>query len=142
MNTNKFLIGTLAGGITFFLLGYLIYGLALSGFFSGHSIAPSGSMKQMNEIVWWALILGNLASAALLCYVFLKLGNIGSFSSGAGTGAAIGLFVALSRDLIGYATGNSLDMTATIVDVLVGIVMFAIAGGVIGAVIGKGKTIK
>ena len=142
MNTKKFFIGTLAGGITFFLLGYLIYGNALAGFFSRHSAAAPGSMKQMSEIIWWALILGNLVSGALLSYIFLKLGNIGSFSSGAGTGAAIGLLVALSMDLIRYAVENSFDMTAMIVDVLVGIVMYAIAGGVIGALLGRGKTIK
>jgi hypothetical protein len=142
MNTKKFFIGTLAGGITFFFLGYLIYGMALAGFFSRHSTAAPGSMKQMSEIVWWALILGNLASAALLSYIFLKLGNIGSFGSGVSTGAAIGFFVALSMDLIHYATENSFDLTSMIVDVLVGIVMYAIVGGVIGAIIGKGKTIK
>src|SRR4051794_32885032 len=141
MNTKKFFIGTLAGGIAFFLVGYLIYGLALSGFFIGHSTAASGSMKQMNEIVWWALILGNFSSAALLSYVFLKLGNIGSFGSGAGTGAAIGFFVTFSMDMIRYATANTLDLTGTIVDVLVGIVMYAIVGGLIGAIIGKGTTV-
>jgi uncharacterized membrane protein len=142
MNTKKFFIGTLVGGIVFFFLGYLIYGMALSGFFTRHSAAAQGSMKQMSEIVWWALILGNLASAALLSYIFLKLGNIGSFGSGASTGAAIGLFVTLSMDLIHYATANTLDLTATIADVVVGIVMYAIVGGVIGALIGRGKTIK
>ena len=60
MNIKKFSIGTLAGGITFFFLGYLIYGVALMSFFSQQSIAPPGSMKQMSDIVWWALILGNL----------------------------------------------------------------------------------
>jgi hypothetical protein len=142
MNTKKFFIGTLAGGIVFFFLGYLIYGKALADFFSHHTSAAPGSMKQMSEIIWWALILGNLASGALLSYIFLKLGNIGSFGSGAGTGAAIGLFVSLSMDLIRYAVENSFDMTAMIVDVLVGIVMSAIAGGVIGVVLGRGKTIK
>jgi arginine exporter protein ArgO len=139
MATKKFLIGTLVGGTTFFLLGYLIYGMALSSFFMQHSLAPAGSMKTMNEIVWWALILGNLASAALLTYIFLKLGNITSFGSGASTGAAIGFFLALSMDLIRFATENTSDLTATFTDVLVGIVMTAIAGGVIGAVLGTGK---
>ena len=142
MNTKKFFIGTLAGGITFFFLGYLIYGMALANFFTNHTTTVSGAMKSMNELVWWALILGNLAMGALLTYVILKLGNIGSFGSGAGTGAAIGLFVSLSRDLIRFATENSFDMTAMIVDVLIGVVMAAIAGGVIGAFIGRGKTIK
>ncbi|HEY4935234.1 MAG TPA: hypothetical protein VII44_01565, partial [Puia sp.] len=66
MDTKKFLIGTLVGGITYFILGYLIYGLALMSFFTQHSVAPSGSMKAMSDIVWWALMLGNLFMGALL----------------------------------------------------------------------------
>jgi hypothetical protein len=139
MSSNKFLIGTLVGGITFFLLGYLFYGLALSSFFMNHTVAPSGSMKNMDQIVWWALILGNLTSAALLSYIFLKLGNISSFGSGASTGIAIGFLMSFSMGLIRFATENSLDLTGTFTSVVVGTVMTAIAGGVIGALFGRGK---
>jgi len=139
MDSKKFLIGTLVGGIVLFVLGYLIYGMALTSFFQQHSVAPAGSMKTMNEIVWWALILGNLASGALLTYIYLKMGNINSFGSGATTGAAIGFFMGLAMDLIRFATENTVDLTATFTDVLVGIVMTAIAGGFIGAVLGMGK---
>jgi len=139
MSSNKFLIGTLVGGITFFLLGYLFYGLALSSFFMNHSVAPSGSMKNMDQIVWWALILGNLTSAALLSYIFLKLGNINSFGAGARMGIAIGFLMSFSMDLIRFATENSLDLTGTFTDVVIGTVMTAIAGGVIGALLGMGK---
>jgi hypothetical protein len=139
MNTQKFLIGTLVGGITFFLLGYLFYGVVLASFFSQHSLAPAGSMKTMNEFAWWALILGNLANAALLTYVFLKLGNIISFGSAAKTAAAIGFFMALSYAMIRFAVENSSDLTATFTDVAVATVMSAIAGGIIGIVLGMGK---
>ena len=139
MDSKKFLIGTLVGGITLFILGYLIYGLALMSFFTQHSVAPSGSMKAMSDIIWWALILGNLASGALLTYIFLKMGNVNSFGSGAGTGAAIGFFLSLSIDLMNYALQNSFDLTALFADVVIGIVMTAIAGGIIGAVLGMGK---
>jgi len=138
MNSQKFVLGTLAGGITFFFLGYLIYGMALSSFYTQHTTAPAGAMKAMSEIVWWALILGNLASGALLTYIFLKMGNVNSFGSGAKTGAGIGFFLSLSMDLVRYATENSFDHTALIVDVLVGVVMAAIAGGVVAAVLGRG----
>ncbi len=138
MNSQKFVIGSLAGGITLFFLGYLIYGMALSGFFTQHSLAPAGAMKAMSELVWWALILGNLVSGALLTYIFLKIGSINSFGSGATTGAAIGFFMSLGMDLIRYATENAFDLTALVVDVIVGVVMTAIAGGVIAAVLGRG----
>ena len=139
MNTNKFLTGTLVGGITYFLLGYLIYGLLLTGFFTQHSAASAGSMKPLNEIVWWALIFGNLAGAALLTYVFLKQGNVKSFSTGASMGASIGFFMALSIDFIRYGTENTLDLIGTFGDVAAGTVMSAITGGVIGALLGMGK---
>ena len=138
MDSKKFLIGTLVGGISFFLLGYLFYGVALNGFFTTHSIAPAGSMKAMSDFSWWALILGNLAGAALLTWIFLKLGTVRSFGSGFSTGAVIGFFTALSWNLIGYATGNRLDLTATLADVVVSALLNGIVGGIIGAVLGMG----
>lgn len=139
MDTKKFLIGTLVGGIAFFFLGYLIYGVALASFFNQHSVAATGSMKTMEEIVWWALIAGNLASGALLTYIFLKWAHVTSFSSGASAAAAIGFFMSLSMDLIRFATSNSFDLAASLTDVVVGTVMAAVAGGAIGAVLGMGS---
>jgi hypothetical protein len=139
MNSQKFLIGTLVGGIVFFLLGYLFYGLALVSFFNQHSLAPAGSMKTMGEFAWWALILGNLANAALLTYVFQKIGSINSFGSAARTAAAIGFLMALSYAMIRFAVENSMDITGTLTDVVVATVMSAIAGGIIGVVLGMGK---
>jgi hypothetical protein len=138
MDSKKFVMGTLAGGISFFLLGYLFYGLVLNGFFMKHSLAPAGSMRGMSDIVWWSLILGNLAGGALLTWIFLKLGNIRSFGSGFGTGASIGFFLALSMDLIRYATEVSTDHTGVIADVAVGTVMNGIVGGIIGVALGMG----
>jgi uncharacterized membrane protein len=139
MDFKKFLIGSLVGGIAYFLLGYLFYGLLLNSFFSQHSIAPSGSMKAMADIIWWVLVLGNLFMGALLTYIFLKVGSVKSFGSGAGTGAAVGFFLWLSIDLINFSTQNSFTHKSLLADVVVGIVMTAIAGGIIGAVLGMGK---
>jgi len=138
MNSKKFLLGTLVGGISFFIFGYLIYGMALANFFNQHTIASSASMRTMNEIIWWALILGNLASGALLTYIFLKLGNISSFASGAGTAAVIGFFMTMSMTFVRYATSNSFDLTGVLVDVIAATVLTGIAGGIIAVVIGKG----
>ncbi len=137
MNTNKFLMGTLAGGITFFIVGFLLYGLALESFFGSHSGTATGVMK--TDLEWWALILGNLSQAALLSYIFLKWANIKSFAAGASAAAIIGFFIALGYDMINYATSNMMDMTAAFADVAVGTLMTAIGGGVIGAVLGMGN---
>jgi len=139
MDTKKFLVGTLVGGVAFFFLGYLIYGLALAGFFSSHSAPTAGAMKSMESIVWWSLIVGNLSSGALLSYIFLKWARISSFSTGASAAATIGFFISLSMDLIRFATQNLFDLTATLADVAVGTVMTAIAGGLVGAALGMGN---
>jgi hypothetical protein len=139
MDSKKFLIGTLAGGLTFFLLGYLLYGMALADFFTKHSITPAGTMKSMNDIIWWALILGNLATGALLSYVFLKLGNVSSFGTGASTGAVIGFLMILGVDLVRYSTENWFGRKGAAADVLVFTIMAAVAGGVVGIVLGMGK---
>jgi hypothetical protein len=137
MNTNKFIMGTVAGGITFFLVGFIIYGLALMSFFEAHAGSATGVAKV--DMVWWALILGNMASAGLLSYIFLKWANISSFGSGASAAAIIGFFMSLSFNMVNFATTNVTDMTGAFADVAVSVVYFAIGGGVIGAVLGMGK---
>lgn len=138
MDMKKFVTGTLVGGIAFFFLGYFFYGVLLASFFSSH-YAATATMKSMDDIVWWALILGNVASGALLSYIFLKWANIGSFGGGANAAATVGFFVGLSMDLIRFATEGTFDLTASLTDVVVMTVMYGITGGIIGAVLGMGK---
>lgn len=136
MDTKKFLTGTLVGGIVFFFVGYLFYGVALVGFFTEHATGPG---KPMEELVWWALILGNISSGAMLTYIFVKWANISSFGSGMSAAAAIGFFSTLAMDMIRFATTNTFDLTGALADVTVGTVLTAVAGGAIGAVLGMGK---
>ncbi len=138
MEMKKFLTGTLVGGIAFFFLGYLFYGVLLAGFFSAH-YASSATIKSMEAIVWWALILGNVASGALLTYIFLKWANVASFGSGASAAATIGFFIGLSMDLIRFATEGTFDLTGSLTDVVVMTVMYGVTGGIIGAVLGMGN---
>lgn len=139
MDTKKFLFGTLAGGVTFFFLGYLVYGLALMSFFSAHAGSATGVAKSMEEMGWGALILGNFAYGALLTYIFLKWANISTFASGASGGAVIGLLMGLSYDMTSFGTTNIMDLTAALTDVVVSSVMTAIVGGIIGLVLGMGS---
>lgn len=139
MDTKKFLMGTLAGGIALFFLGYLFYGVLFMGFFEANQGTATGVMKEDMQLVWWALILGNLALGALLSYIFLKWANISTFGSGAQAAAVIGLLTSLSWDMISLATTNIGTLTGALADVAVFTVMCAIAGGVVGMVLGMGK---
>lgn len=137
MDTKKFLMGTVAGGISFFFVGYLVYGLALAGFMAEHTVP--GVARPMEQMIWWSLIAGNFAAAALLTYIFLKWANIASFGGGLSAAATIGFLMAASFDFSMYATSNMMDLKAALTDMVAFSVMSGISGGVIGAVLGMGK---
>lgn len=137
MDTKKFLMGTVVGGVTYFILGFLIYGIALAGTMEAYS--NMACMRPMEGMIWWSLIVGNLGYAALMTYVFLKAG-VNSFSSGAQTGLMVALLMCVAVDFTMYATSSIMNSTTGIViDVIAGSVMGALAGGVIGMVLGMGN---
>jgi len=135
MDTKQFITGTLAGGVAFFILGYLIYGLLLEGFFTANAGTVTGAQRPMDEIVWWALIVANLSLAALISYIFLKWAHISTFKRGLRAGAAIGLLLNVSIDLMMYSTSNLMNFKAALVDIIVWTIAVAIVGGIIGAVL-------
>ncbi len=134
MDTKKFLIGTVVGGFTYFILGFLFYGLLFMDYFNGNLGSATGVYKT-DDLVWWSLLLGNFAGAGLLTYIFLKWAHISTFKSGLRAGTVIGLLMTLSWDLISYATSNILNLQASLMDVVIGTIMTAIAGAAIGAVL-------
>ncbi len=51
MDTKKFLIGTLAGGVAFFLIGYLIYGIALTDIMAQQSGSATGNEIDGSDVL-------------------------------------------------------------------------------------------
>ncbi len=135
MNTKKFLIGGLVGGIVYFLLGYVFYGNLLSDFFAKNAGTAKEVQRAMDQFVWWSLALGNVLGGCLLAYVFIK-SNVSTVGSGLVTGAAIGLLVAGSFDFIMYATSNIMNTTGLLGDIGTFTVMSAIAGAIVAWVCG------
>jgi uncharacterized membrane protein len=138
MNTKKFLIGGIVGGVVYFLLGWLFYGHLLAQYFQGHPGTATGVDRAMDQFIWWALILGNLLSGFLLAYVFSKSG-VSSLSSGLITGCILGFLMSSSFDLIRYATSNIISKHWACADVATFTVISAITGAVVGAVMGMGN---
>jgi len=137
MNTNKIVIGTIAGGVAFFLLGWLIYGMLLTEFMKANY--NQCAMKPMEDMIWWAMILSNLVWALLYAMLF-SWTNTSTLMSGAKMGFIIGFLIILSFDLSFYAMSNMFfGRRALCVDILAGTITSTIGGAVIGWVMGMGK---
>lgn len=133
----KILRGTVFGGIAFFLLGFLVWGVLLMNF----------SMENYNqsiylpndEMIWWAMIVSNLLLALLLT-LMLNWSGAKSIVDGLKIGAIFGGLYALSVDLGMYSmTTVILNLTAVIVDAVAYIFVTAICGLVVVLLWGKEK---
>lgn len=137
MTAKNQILATIVGFIVLFLLGWLLYGFLLMDFYTNNTGSASGVMRADDDMIWWALILGNFFQAYLLVYIFGNWANITTFSDGLKAGAIIGLIMGLAFNLTMYGTSNIMNMTSTLVDPFVSTVMMAITGGVIGVMLGR-----
>jgi hypothetical protein len=134
MFTKQNLLATLAGFVVTFLLGYAIWGAALSGFFEEHSL--NDIMKDPPNLLFIAL--GNLVGAFALSSIYGKWARgVHSFSEGFQFGAWIGVFVGIGMGLLWYGTSELMDFTGHIVEAILDILFFGIIGGVIAVVYKK-----
>jgi hypothetical protein len=134
MNT-RLLAATLAGGITMFITGFLIYGLALDSYMKANTIQYAGLTKDPPE--WIPLIISNLVWGFLFAHIFDKWAGIRTFLGGATAGAFIFLLVGLAIDLQFVAMMKWYSgYLPVIVDVVAFTIMGAITGGVVGQILG------
>lgn len=137
MDAKKRIMATLAGFITYFLLGFIFYGMLLMDFYASNAGTASGVMRVDGDMQWWALIAGNVMMAYLLVYIFGNWANITTFGGGLKAGAIIGFIMSLGFGLNMYGTTNISNLTSTLVDPIVMTVMMGATGGVIGWVLGR-----
>lgn len=134
MDIKKFLIGGIIGGILLFLIGWLVYGILLSDFMKTHPGTAQGVDRAEMNMMY--LVFGNLLMGFLLTYIFLKA-NVNTLSGGLVTAGIIGFLMTASYDSVMYATTNIASKKMILADVIAFTVMAAIAGAVIGMVLGK-----
>lgn len=135
----RVLAGTLAGAITLFVLGYLIYGILLISYMKANTFQYAGLVRDTPDLI--VIFLSNLVMAFMLAVVIEYWASIRTFVGGMKVGAILGFLVALSIDLgeLGYM--NLYRGYALIaLDVLGETLRDGIAGGVIGAVLGLMNT--
>lgn len=131
---SKVLIGGIIGGIAFFLLGYLFYGLLLGKTMS----ACMTCQRPMEELNFIVLFIGNVFVGLTLSYILNRFAGVGSFSKGAVAGATIGGLFAIGWASISYATSEVYsDTSCMIYQILVEVIMWGVVGGVIGWWLGR-----
>lgn len=127
MNVKKLFVSGIAGGITYFFLGFLFYGVL----FVNETVSNvAGVNRQMNEMVWWSLSLGSLLYGILVAFVIGK-SNVTKVASGLTTSAILGLLVSSSYDFTMYANTNILTPKMLVFDIVLSTVMVAITGVVV-----------
>jgi len=127
MDFKKLIISSLAGGLVYFMLGYLFYGVLFTNIYP-----PSDNENLL------LVFLGCLTFCILLAYVFLQWAQISDPVSGAKSGAIIGLLYGASMNFFMYSSQVP-NYTNMITDIVVNGIMGAIAGAVIAFVIGRFK---
>ena len=137
MKTNKIILGGLVGGVAFFFLGWIIYGMVLMNYMMANQ--NQCAMRSMEDMIWWSLILSNLLWAFAYAVIF-SWSNISNFAGGLKAGIIIGLLISASVDLGFYSfTTIYSNCNAIGADIIASTVMSGIGGGVIAWVMGMGK---
>ncbi len=136
MNKNV-LLAAAVGGITAFLLGWLIFGVLLMDYMNSHMVSYPGLMKSESEMDLGLLFVSNLVLAALLAWSFDRMGVKG-LMAGVRTGAVMGLLFYLSVDLSFLAMMNLFsEPMAAVVDVLSNALWVTGVGAAVGMVLGR-----
>jgi hypothetical protein len=133
--SSRQLMAIVAGAVTAFILGFLLYGLALANFMVANAGTATGVMR--DPPMWLPLVLGQFPLAILLSIIIARWPGATGFGGGMKVGAIVGLLMALGFDLTMFATTNISNLTMTLVDPPVTMVLCAITGGVIAAIQSK-----
>lgn len=134
---NKIVTAGIAGGVIFFLLGWLFYGIILMDFLSENSGLPASLQKRIPDML--PLAVANLAWGFLYALVLGRWGTQLTIMQGVKHGALLALLVALFIDLSLYATTTIIDFKCLVADIIAMTIIGAIGGAAITWISNLGK---
>jgi len=135
MDIKRFAIGTIVGGITMYVVGYLIFSLAFGPYYAANVGAATNALRE--PTLEWAAALGGLAFGALLTYVIVASGDAPTVATGFMKGAVTGFLAWLSVDLVYYSATNMWNFTIVILDPVLEFVHSGIGGAAVAAVLAR-----
>jgi uncharacterized membrane protein len=132
---RRFVLAALAGMVTIAVIGGLLYGVVFASLFRAN-IVDLDAMKNPPAFGWIAL--SHVPFGILLALVVSWRGVL-SMRGGAIAGALLGFLMAASYDLSQFGTTRHWTLQLTLVEPFIAMVMVAIAGAVVGFVLGTSK---
>ena len=136
MDTKKLVTGIVVGGITMFVVGYLIFDMAMAGFYETNGSASFGVGREAT--LWWAIALGT-ASLATLVTLCIGWSGAKNATQGFKVGGMVGFLVWFGVDLIIHGNSTVSTTILPLVDGLLEIVRTGIGGAVIASVLGRSE---
>jgi len=138
MDTKRFVIGTLVGGITVFATGTLTFAMPPIRDFMAYAMNSGSATGVAREPqLLWAVALGALSYSALVTLAIGSRARPSSVGAGIRIGAVVGFLIWFTADFMFDGISNVGNLTSSLVDPLLELVPGALAGGVIAAVLGK-----
>ncbi len=135
MNT-KMLVAGLMGGVAFFLLGWLLYGMLLQDTIANYQ--NGDYMRADADMNLPLLVFGSLITGILVAYIYSQWASISTFLTGLQRGALIGFLLSLGMNCVGYATSTLMtEFTGVIIEVVIATVMWGLVGGIVGWWLGR-----
>lgn len=132
--TKVLFVGVLTGIFAFFF-GWLVFGILIP---DSTEYGVEGLMRGDNEMVWWAMIVSNLAWGLLLAYIFVRWANISTWLTGFKAALMIGFLITLSFDTGMYSMTNMFsDLTSLLIDLVLNTVYTGILGALAGWLAGR-----
>ncbi len=132
----KMLVAGLMGGVAFFLLGWLLYGILLKDTLANYH--NGDFMRADADLNMPLLVLGNLIQGILVAYIYSQWASISTFVTGLQRGALIGFLLSLGMNCIWYATSTLMtEFTGVIIKVVIATVIWGLVGGIVGWWLGR-----
>jgi len=128
------IIGGVIGGIVYFLLGWLVYGILLAGQMEG-----VGCMREHDAMLLLWIFIGNVFTGLMLSYVMSKMATVNSLGSGAMVGGIMGLLGGIGMESLNYGTTTMMPgPSGILMSAVIMAVMWAVVGAAIGWWLGRG----
>ena len=138
MDAKRLAIGTVAGGVVLYVVGYLIFFMIAADFYAANRGTATDAFR--DAPLQWALALASLPLAALITLGIESRRERPTVLAGFIIGAVIAVLAWAHFDFIAYAAMTTRSLTLAIVDPILEIIHGGAAGAVIAAVLARLKT--